>query len=610
MGNSYKIKTKNSYYKLLNKAFKKKQDQNYNNIHNINFSFLIKSFSNKYNQEINLAFAAKNISWETFLKKKLLYLSNNYNYLWARNLYLFITKNKFPNQYKYFSLFFYEEFQILSLPKLLNFHPIIHYSNHKKKEEKKNIIINDESSDDDFDNKSTNIKNKNGFKEIIDDIYNKNKIQISNEVMGSFSSISNEENSFTNENDPTLKYKLGKTKLKKYMDIFKNHLCHKDHPINIILNKFYQEFNPFILKTISSCKKILNDKQNIQKCEDIILQLQEFIITLQIVVKLFYSKCISYDDFRDEKDEFSNLISFLVFNTGNIYKNIFEILDIMNYEKIQSFESQIEKYGELNPEEIGVKEKFCLNEITIEYMNKYREKKKTMNNNDNEDNENNQNINKQKIQNKENNNIKIENINDFQNSFNIYYQSLPRLNPIKFLNDNLNDFEGINNELKKNETNKIDINIMNVLNINNEEQKYKDLYSSLINIDENKKDEPYYEAIETLKGIIKFKTPLEKLVIIASIGSFINDSIYKFWKPMENLINLSFLNIEADELMKILVYIAYKSKMSKLFVHLDFIKYFTIKETKTTMIGYYYTLLEGAINYILEINDKMLFLNR
>ena len=192
MGNSYKIKTKNSYYKLLNKAFKKKQDQNYNNINNINFSFLIKSFSNKYNQEINLAFAAKNISWETFLKKKLLYLSNNYNYLWARNLYLFITKNKFPNQYKYFSLFFYEEFQILSLPKLLNFHPIIHYSNHKKKEEKKNIIINDESSDDDFDNKSTNIKNKNGFKEIIDDIYNKKKIQISNEVMGSFSSISNE----------------------------------------------------------------------------------------------------------------------------------------------------------------------------------------------------------------------------------------------------------------------------------------------------------------------------------------------------------------------------------------------------------------------------------
>ena len=70
------------------------------------------------------------------------------------------------------------------------------------------------------------------------------------------------------------------------------------------------------------------------------------------------------------------------------------------------------------------------------------------------------------------------------------------------------------------------------------------------------------------------------------------------------------LNVEADELMKILIYIVYKSKMSKLFVHLDFIKYFTIKETWSTMIGYYYTLLEGAINFISEIKYKHEFLNK
>ena len=79
---------------------------------------------------------------------------------------------------------------------------------------------------------------------------------------------------------------------------------------------------------------------------------------------------------------------------------------------------------------------------------------------------------------------------------------------------------------------------------------------------------------------------------------------------MEDLVKPSFLNIEADDLMKILIYIVYKSKMSKLFVHLDFVKYFTIRETLSTMIGYYHTLLEGALNFILEKNNKNEFLSK
>ena len=102
-------------------------------------------------------------------------------------------------------------------------------------------------------------------------------------------------NSFLVENEPTLNYRLGKAKLKEYIDIFRRHLCHKDHPINIIFNRFYQEFNPIIINTISSCKNILNENDVLQKCEDIIYQLQDFMVTLQIITKLFYSNCISYD---------------------------------------------------------------------------------------------------------------------------------------------------------------------------------------------------------------------------------------------------------------------------------------------------------------------------
>ena len=41
--------------------------------------------------------------------------------------------------------------------------------------------------------------------------------------------------------------------------------------------------------------------------------------------------------------------------------------------------------------------------------------------------------------------------------------------------------------------------------------------------------------------------------------------------------------------------------MTKLYLHLDYVKYFTIRETLYTMIGYYHTLLEGALNFILKI---------
>ena len=107
MGNNHNKKSKNSYYNLLNKTLKKIQKKNCNNINNINYCLITKSFSSSYNHEPNLILENENISWETYLKRKLLYLSNNYDYIWAKNLYLSIKNNNFPNQYKYRSIFFF-----------------------------------------------------------------------------------------------------------------------------------------------------------------------------------------------------------------------------------------------------------------------------------------------------------------------------------------------------------------------------------------------------------------------------------------------------------------------------------------------------------------------
>ena len=661
MGNNYNEKLKNSYYNLLKKTLVKKQSKTYNNKNNINYSLLSKSFSNSYINEGNLVLKNENINWETYLERKLLYLSNNYNYIWAKKLYKFITKNKFPNQYIYLSIIFFEEYQLMSIPKLSHFHPILHYSGKnlslyksksKQNFEKNNISCNEEENIE-SDIKSTNINHKNGYKGIIKEMYNKNNIKINKDVLGSLASVSLDEiNSFLLENEPTLKYKIGKAKLKEYIDIFQRHLCHKDHPLNIILNKFSKEFNLTAQKTISACKNILDVKESNKKCEDIIHQLQEFIITFQITTKLFYSKCISYDSFNDEKDEFINLIAFLVFNTGNTYKNIYEILEIINNTKIENFDCQLEIFGEMEPEDFGVDEKFCLNDTTKEYMEDYKNKKikmlkinpelkdrilisdkkksnkfKSINDIE-EDEEEKQSKNSENTIKKKRDNFNIPTAAFSLSNYTMpktksldIYAYLNELNDNKqkkiekdILNTNILDNLNIDNENEyKNKSNKDNINInlnLKISEVEKNNQKNQFLlnfartYSTVFSYDEVTINEPYYEAIKALKNIIKFKSPLEKMVIMASLGSFISNNIYKYWKPIERLIDMSILDLDVDDLMKVLKYIVYKSGMSKLFIHLDFIKYFTIPETRTTMIGYYYTLLEGIINSILSAKNK------
>ena len=73
---------------------------------------------------------------------------------------------------------------------------------------------------------------------------------------------------------------------------------------------------------------------------------------------------------------------------------------------------------------------------------------------------------------------------------------------------------------------------------------------------------------------------------------------------MEIFIQPSMLSIDADELMTIFMYIIYKSHMPILFVHGDFIKFFTSPTTKSTMIGYDYTTLQGCLDFLLEVKDK------
>ena len=189
-------------------------------------------------------------------------------------------------------------------------------------------------------------------------------------------------------------------------------------------------------------------------------------------------------------------------------------------------------------------------------------------------------------------------LDDYYNKKNVQQNNIKNISTDNDLDTNLN----INLNLKVSEEE-------NKNKKNQFLQTFRRRYSSVNFSIENENNVPYHEEIETLETISKCKTPLEKMITIASISSIIINSIYNFWKPIEEIVKPSFLNVEADEIIKIYTYIVYTSKMSELVVHLDFIKYFTISSTKKTMIGYYYSIAQGAFSTILEANNIDSFLN-
>ena len=90
--------------------------------------------------------------------------------------------------------------------------------------------------------------------------------------------------------DPNYEYQYNKNKIKEYMEIFKEHLSQKDHPIYFVINSFINEFIP-VIKGVNESYKNNLDPKNIgydDKAKDVIKQLQNFIVLMQNVIKLFY----------------------------------------------------------------------------------------------------------------------------------------------------------------------------------------------------------------------------------------------------------------------------------------------------------------------------------
>lgn len=578
---------KNSYFKLMGKTLKDRYKKNRFDKFNQNYSLFAKDFDKSYiNQRIvHSRLASYYISWKSYLLNALNNMAKEEAYTWAGNLYESISNESFQNQTKYQNMFFYQELQILSKPKLKN--------NSLLSLERTTYFFPDSKKKDANEKIDETFTDKDEKLDPNDPVFIIKK-KISSNLMGSFVSADSDSPNSSLRKDPNYEYQYNKNKIKEYMEIFKEHLSLIDHPINCIFNLFINEFVP-IIKGVNDSYKNNSDPKNIgcdDRAKDIIKQLQNFIVLMQNVIKLFYSRTISYEYFRDEKDEFLNLVSYFIFSSVKIYEAFFQLFENMNRDNIERFINKHEILGDITPDEMGIKDRFCLNEKTNAFMEDLKSKKKNtkiyLKNGKNKENEDEG----------EDTDLAI-NINGKEKIIDI------------------DDDNNIDTSSKKNQDNFINTDDMKIkfdFNSNNSENLKVTSDSGKLNLitrefslyskEKEYSKTPYGEAIEFIKKISEFKIPLEKLVIIASVSSLITQCVNRYWKNMGRFIEPSMLSIDADELMTIFMYIIYKSNMHLLFVHADFIKYFTSPTTKSTMIGYYYTTLQGCLDFLLEVNDK------
>ena len=170
----------------------------------------------------------------------------------------------------------------------------------------------------------------------------------------------------------------------------------------------------------------------------------------------------------------------------------------------------------------------------------------------------------------------------------MYYNSLNQLrNSINNFNNKIYFFPKLYKQLK------------NITMIENNNYKF----STIMNNKEKSLPIPYLSAINLLKSIKKFKTPFEKIVIIAAISDQIMENATSFWKDMEAYIDKDYLSIEADEIITIFLYIIIQSQMPEILLYCKMINNFTTQFTKSFNISYNYTLLEASIHYINDVKD-------
>ena len=353
-----KGKIEKAYLKKVKKILTRKNVINYSMINNLKICLSEKNFDQIPESPVqyftlNAEEEPTNfINWLDFIYQYL-YKENSQERYWAAEMMNKLDKETFLYENKYLSEFFLEEFELENFPKCLYL-------------DKKLSVINEKI---DFDSSTLNVTQNLG---------------------GSFM---NSPNNLEDKDIANLKYKHFRDKVKGYINKFKQHIFKKDHPINRVTQIFVELWVKYANVKISSVKKKytnLENKKNMEEINifvnDITLELQRFIVHIQISLKLFYSRTINYSYFNEEKDELINLITSLLFRSGEIYNTIFELYKFSLTLEIKKMEQNFLKMKKVTPEELGINKQYCLNleslNLQEEILNKRKKELEERDNND------------------------------------------------------------------------------------------------------------------------------------------------------------------------------------------------------------------------------------
>ena len=338
----------------------------------------------------------------------------------------------------------------------------------------------------------------------------------------------------------------------------------------------------------------------------VIKDIQSFIDTTSISLKLFYSKSINYQLFISEKDEFINLISYFLFKENDFYNIIFNLFELSNIEKYKKLRDKKNSLGELSTKDAGINQKFRLDENNKKNIDVHSNEKKE----------------KPGI-------IQyFERIDEFKERYASFNEKVSKessnFSKQKFDFTYSFDYNNKKNKIKNNKNKEKSIQRSNtittykefseIINKNDTTLKEKleaDMDNNPSTIDfpeikdsKNELNIPYGEAIYYFKNIKDYNIPLDKLTIIALVSVLITDCIDEFWKTEKENLDSEFLKVDSDELTSIYLYIIYNLDLPSLYTQLDFIENFTGSITKQSMIGYYFTSVVGSLEFIMSSDKK------
>jgi len=623
-----------NYFSKINSLLHKSYIQNLYSDSNLEISLQKKSFIESQILEETLV----DISWFDYIINHLEEVKKKKNMTWADELEELLLKETFFYENKYLSDFFYREFNIKTFPKALNNNP-------------NNIFFEESYIDNKSDKKSNNKKIKELNNSSLNNSNSYNELDVTNNLGGSYMEI--KVDNFP-PNDPTLKYIMDRNLVKTYIKIFKRHIYNdKKHPINKTIFLFNKTFCRFIRNYIddfnekqkdknimdeNSAKEIKLFERKITKC------LQEFILTINCSLKLFYSTCINFSFFKEEKDDLINLVISLFFKIGKLYETLFDLYMLSYKKEFLIFQERLIDLKNISPKSLEITDKYCLDATTLELHEKIikeKQNEKEENNKEmkekrnssvlpeikeNEDEYNINNINTMKIE------INIGNDNAFApNTFeNKISQNV--INTTEYDNNDNNsdksDEDGYLLSKLKEEDLSLDTrndgdNYIHktISNFNSKTLLFPQIRNKIRDtlaqneqyILEAKKSGnlpmPYFSAINLLKKIRSFKTPFEKIIILAALNDQITESVMTFWNKMIKYIKSSYLFIESDELKAIFLYILIKAQMPEILIECKIISNFSTQQTKGFNVSYNLSMAEASIEKILEMKNTKEIIN-